>query len=149
VTTLLLGVLAVTVGLVINYSTNLKKTKSAETQLELLQNTLQGTAVSAIILLGIEFLVYPLYLAYLATQGTAALESVKVLTGSYGLTLAFRLLLVFIGAGVLAAFMFRNAAIMGRERTMSYLVYSAFILVLVGEIMGRFLFYAAHVRIGL
>jgi anaerobic dimethyl sulfoxide reductase subunit C (anchor subunit) len=118
-------------------------------QLELLRNTLQGTSVAAIILLGIEFLVYPLYLAYLATQGTAALESVKVLTGSYGLMLAIRLLLVFIGAGVLAAFMFRNASFTAREKATSYLVYSAFILVLVGEVMGRFLFYAAHVRIGL
>jgi anaerobic dimethyl sulfoxide reductase subunit C (anchor subunit) len=149
VTTLLLGALAVTVALVVNYSVNLRKATSADKQLELLRNTLQGTAVSAIILLGIEFLVYPLYLAYLATQGTAALESVKILTGSYGVTLTIRLLLVFIGAGILAAFMFRNAVTMNREKVMPYLVYSAFLLVLVGEVMGRFLFYAAHVRIGL
>jgi anaerobic dimethyl sulfoxide reductase subunit C len=149
VTTLLLGVLAVAVALVVNYSMNLKKANSAETQLELLHNTLQGTTVSAIILLGIEFLVFPIYLAYLATQGTAALESVKLLTGSYGIALAIRLLLVFIGVGVLAAFMFRNAATMRKEKAISYLVYSAFIIVLVGEVMGRFLFYAAHVRIGL
>jgi anaerobic dimethyl sulfoxide reductase subunit C (anchor subunit) len=149
VTTLLLGVLAVAVALIINYSVNLKNSNSAEKQLGLLRNTLQGTTVSAIILLGIEFLVFPIYLAYLATQGTAALESVKLLTGSYGATLVIRLLLVFIGAGVLSAFMFRNAAVIDKERAMSYMVYSAFILVLVGEVMGRFLFYAAHVRIGL
>lgn len=149
VTTLLLGVLAVSVALVVNYFMNLKKANSAETQLGLLHNTLQGTTVSAIILLGIEFLVFPIYLAYLATQGTAALESVKILTGSYGIALTIRLLLVFIGAGVLAAFMFRNTATMSKEKAISYLVYSAFIIVLVGEVMGRFLFYAAHVRIGL
>lgn len=149
VTTLLLGVLAVAVALTINYSVNLKNSNSAEKQLGLLRNTLQGTTVSAIILLGIEFLVFPIYLAYLTTQGTAALESVKLLTGSYGATLVLRLLLVFIGAGVLSAFMFRNAAVMDKERAMSYMVYSAFILVLVGEVMGRFLFYAAHIRIGL
>jgi anaerobic dimethyl sulfoxide reductase subunit C (anchor subunit) len=148
VTTLLLGALTVAVALIINYSMNLKKVNSDQ-QLELLRKTLQGTTVSAIILLGIEFLVYPLYLAYLATQGTAALDSVKILTGSYGITLTIRLLLVFIGAGVLAAFMFRNASTMRNEKVMSYLVYSAFVLVLVGEVMGRFLFYAAHVRIGL
>jgi anaerobic dimethyl sulfoxide reductase subunit C (anchor subunit) len=149
VTTLLLGALAVTVALVINYSVNLKKADAADKQIGLLRNILQGTTVSAIILLGIEFLVYPLYLAYLATQGAAALESVKILTGSYGATLIIRLFLVFIGAGVLAAFMLRNTAAMDKERVMSYLVYSAFILVLVGEVMGRFLFYAAHVRVGL
>jgi len=149
VTTLLLGSLAVTVALIVNYSINLKKVNSAEKQMELLHNILQGTTVSAIILLGIEFLVYPLYLAYLATQGAAALESVKILTGSYAVTLTIRLLLVFIGAGVLAAFMFRNTSALSREKVMPYLVYSAFFLVFVGEVMGRFLFYAAHVRIGL
>jgi anaerobic dimethyl sulfoxide reductase subunit C (anchor subunit) len=150
VTSLLLGVLAVAVALLVNYNAIEKKeTNTAQKQLELLRDVLQGIAMIAIILLGIEFLVLPVYLAYLSTQGAAALESIKILTGSYGITLIIRLLLVFIGAGVAATYMFRHASSIGKEKTMTVLVYSAFILVLVGEVMGRFLFYATHVGIGL
>jgi DMSO reductase anchor subunit len=45
--------------------------------------------------------------------------------------------------------MFRNAASAGKEKSLATLAYSAFLLVLVGEVMGRFLFYATQVRIGL
>ena len=150
VTSLLLGVLAVAVALLVNYNANLKKdSQFAEKQLELLRGALQGIAVSAIVLLGIEFLVLPVYLAYLATQGAAALESLKMMTGTYGVALVIRLLFVFVGVGLLAAYLYRDASSAGKEKAMMSLVYSAFVLVLAGEVMGRFLFYATHVRIGL
>jgi anaerobic dimethyl sulfoxide reductase subunit C (anchor subunit) len=150
VTTLLLGVLAVAVAQVTSYTLLKKKdAKAAEKQSGMLRDSLQGIAITAIILLGIEFIVMPIYMAFLATQGSAALESLKLMTGSYGLTLAIRLLLVFLGAGVLATYMFRNAASAGKEKSLATLAYSAFLLVLVGEVMGRFLFYATQVRIGL
>lgn len=150
VTTLLLGALVVAVALVINYSINQKKdTNAAEKQLDLLRDALQGIAITAIVLLGIEFLVLPVYMAYLATQGIAALESLQMMTGAYGATLVIRLLFVFIGVGVLVTYLYRNASSAGKEKAMASLVYSAFVLVLAGEVMGRFLFYATHVRIGL
>jgi anaerobic dimethyl sulfoxide reductase subunit C (anchor subunit) len=150
VTTLLLGVLAVAVALVINYNSIQKKdAQVAEKQLELLRSALQGIAISAIILLGIEFLVLPVYMAYLATQGTAALESLQMMTGAYGAALVVRLLFVFVGAGLLVAYLYRSTSSAGKEKAMAALVYSAFVLVLAGEVMGRFLFYATHVRIGL
>ena len=150
VTSLLLGVLAVAVALLVNYNANLKRdSKFAEKQLELLRGALQGIAISAIVLLGIEFLVLPVYLAYLATQGAAALESLKMLTGTYGVALVIRLLFVFVGVSLLAVYLYRDASSAGKEKAMMSLVYSAFVLVLAGEVMGRFLFYATHVRIGL
>ena len=88
----------------------------------------------------------PLYMAYL---GSAALGSLKLMTGMYGSSLVMRLVLVFAGAGVLAAYLYRAASSAGKEQLMATLVYSAFVLVLVGEVMGRFLFYATHLRLGL
>lgn len=146
VTTLLLGVLAVAVALVLNY--NIIQKKDAK-QLELLRSILQAIAISAIILLGIEFLVLPVYMAYLATQGATALESLQMMTRTYGAALVIRLLFIFVGAGLLTTYLYRNASSAGKEKTMATLVYSAFVLVLAGEVMGRFLFYATHVRIGL
>lgn len=146
-TTLLLGALAVALALVINYNSIQKKdAKAGEKQLGLLRGALQGIAITAIILLGIEFLILPFYMAHL---GSAALQSLKMMTETYGLTLILRLLLVFLGAGVLAMYLFRNASETGKEKTLAVLASSAFVLVLVAEVMGRFLFYATHVRIGL
>ena len=75
--------------------------------------------------------------------------SLKLMMGTYGLVLVIRLLLVFGGAGVLATYLFRTASSAGKERLMATLVYSAFVMVLVGEVMGRFLFYATNLRVGL
>lgn len=145
-TALLLGVLTVAAGLIVSYS---RLSKAPAKQTELLRGVLQGLALASIILLGIEFLVLPLYMAYLSSLGSAAVQTLNLMTGSFGSTLALRLILVFIGAGLLAAYLYRNASIPGKESTLSTLIYSALALVLVSEVMGRFIFYATHVNIGL
>jgi anaerobic dimethyl sulfoxide reductase subunit C (anchor subunit) len=147
VTSLLLGGLAVAVAMLINRQPAEKK--AAEKQLLLLRQSIQGIALGSIFLLGIEFLVLPIYMAYLASQGSAALESVMLMVGPYLGTLIFRLLLIFVGAGILAMYLYREAGVAGREKAMAGLTYSAFVLVLAAEVMGRILFYASHVRVGL
>jgi DMSO reductase anchor subunit len=150
VTGLMLGTLAVAAGLATNHAILQKKaSEAAAKQLELSRESLQGIAVASIILLGIQFLVLPIYMAYLATQGPAGLETVKLMIVTYGDMLAFRLLLVFVGAGLLAAVLYRSASSASKEKVFTTLTYSAFLLVFVAEVMGRFLFYATRVRIGL
>jgi anaerobic dimethyl sulfoxide reductase subunit C len=56
---------------------------------------------------------------------------------------------VFLGAGVFGLFLYRTALSAGREKMIANLIYSAFALVLVAEVIGRFIFYASHVQIGL
>ncbi len=147
VTALLLGTLGAAAALAVNYFIIQKQDlKASSKRLELLREVVQSTTIAAIILLGVEFLVLPLYMAYL---GAAAMESLKLMMGTYGLVLVIRLLLVFGGAGVLATYLFRTASSAGKERLMATLVYSAFVMVLVGEVMGRFLFYATNLRVGL
>jgi len=59
-----------------------------------------------------------------------------------------RLALVFAGAGLLGVFIYQNASSAHGERVMGTLAYVAFVLVLIGEVLGRFLFYATYVRVG-
>jgi anaerobic dimethyl sulfoxide reductase subunit C (anchor subunit) len=148
-TTLLMGVVTIAAALVINYNRLNKDAKKAEKELVMLREVLQGLAIASIVLLGVEFLVMPLYLGYLSLQGPVALESLNMMVGTFGSMLALRLFFVFVGAGILAAYLYRNASVLGKESTLSTLVYSSLILVLASEIMGRFIFYATHVRIGL
>jgi DMSO reductase anchor subunit len=56
--------------------------------------------------------------------------------------------LAFIGAGIFGVFLYQNAAGGGAEKNMAYLAYGAFVIVLVAEVMGRFLFYISEYRIG-
>jgi anaerobic dimethyl sulfoxide reductase subunit C (anchor subunit) len=140
---LLIGALGMAAGLVASHA-GLK-----DDEAKVVNTTLQGLAITSIALLGIEFIVLPIYLAYLATQGGAALQSLNMMVGSYGAVFFFRLLLLFGGAGVLAAYLYHNASIAEKEKTLATLAYGAFALVLIGEAMGRFIFYATHYRIGI
>lgn len=144
-TSFLLGVLGAASALLANYA----RIQKAEPRLQdLLRNTLQGIAIAAIILLGVEFLALPIYMAYLSTQGPAALLTLHSLINIYGAALFLRLILAFVGAGLLAGYLYRNALLPSRESLLANVAYSAFVLVLVSEILGRFLFYATNYRIG-
>jgi anaerobic dimethyl sulfoxide reductase subunit C (anchor subunit) len=149
VASLLLGVLGTAAALTVNYpSIQVKPTQKASVQEDVLRVTYQWIAVAAIVLLGMEFLVIPLYLVFLSTQGSAALVSLHLMIGTYGLAFFFRLLLVIAGAGVVVVYLFRSATVAGQEKALATLAYSAFVLVLLGEILARFLFYATRFRIG-
>ena len=150
-TALLLGALAMGAAFVANYAYLQRANPGcADAQCVLLRGTMRWIAVAAIELLGVELVTAPLQLAYLAASGSpAAAASAALLAGPYSLIFALRLVLVFIGAGVLAIFVYQNALSPGRENVLGNLTYLTFALVLIGEVLGRFLFYAAHVKIGL
>lgn len=150
-TAFLLGSLAMGAAFVANYAYLRRKDPGcADQQCILLRDSLRGIAMAAIVLLGVELIVVPLQTAYLASApSAAAAASAQTMYTDYGVIFALRLALVFLGAGILAVFVYRNALSAGREKLMGNLAYTAFALVLVGEVLGRFLFYATHVKIGI
>ncbi len=149
-TAFLLGSLAIGTAMVLNYNINRRKDqKCAEVQCGLLRDSLRWISIAAIVLLGVEVVLAPLYVTSLAAGATTAAESASLMLNQYGLIFAFRLVLVFIGAGILGIFIYRNALSPGREKILGNLTYSAFALVFIAELMGRFLFYATHIRLGL
>jgi anaerobic dimethyl sulfoxide reductase subunit C (anchor subunit) len=150
-TTLLLGVLALGAAFVANYAYVQRQTPGcADAQCELLRGALRWFAIAAVVLVGVELIVAPLQVAYLAAGPSAeARASASMMFTEYGIVFALRLLLVFVGAGILGVFLYRNAVSPGREQVLSTLSYTAFATVLVSEVLGRFLFYATHLKIGL
>ncbi len=149
-TTFLLGSLAVGAALVASYmylrNKELDKTEDLQAVLRL---SLKWVAGISIAMLGVQFLVIPLNLALLASQGGAASASAGLYFGQYATLFTIRLLLVFLGAGVLASFIFRAAESATGEKVYPVLVFVALAVVLASELIGRFLFYAAKFRIGL
>lgn len=150
VTTLLLGSLAIGVAFVANYAyIQRKNPESVTTQGVLLRNALRWIGLGSILLLGVELVVAPLQVAYLsAGTDRAATASAALLFNQFGVIFGLRLVLAFVGAGVLGVLIYQNAQKTDRDRLLGYLAYATFALVLISEVMGRFLFYAAHIRIG-
>jgi anaerobic dimethyl sulfoxide reductase subunit C len=147
-TTGLLGVLALGAAFVANYA-YVQRTNPgcASEQCALLRDILRWFALASIVLLGLEFIILPLTLA-LWSLGPAV-ASTQMLVGEFGIVFGLRLALVFLGAGVLAIFVYQAAQKVGQEKIMGNLAYAAFLLVFVAEVLGRFLFYATTVKIGL
>jgi hypothetical protein len=110
-------------------------------------DSLRGIAATSIVLLGVELVVSTYHVAYLALSGPAGLSSVELMVGPYGQMLAFRMVLAFVGAGFFGLYLYRSAG-SGERKAPGYLAYGAFAVVLVAELLGRFLFYVTHVRVG-
>ena len=149
-TTLLLGSLAMGAAFVANYAYVQRKNPGCvDVQCGLMRDALRGIAVVSILLLGVEFIVIPFYLGLLASIDNEAAESANLMVGEFGAIFVLRLLLAFLGAGVFGLFIYQNAKSPGSEKVLSNLAYGAFLLVLAGEVLGRLLFYATQVQIGL
>jgi anaerobic dimethyl sulfoxide reductase subunit C (anchor subunit) len=150
-TTFLLGALSIGVAFVANYAFLKRKgDPELETQVSLLNGSLRWLSLVAIVMAGVHFVVTPLFTTSLATANTpAAQETANLLLGEFGLLFALRMVLIFIGAGVLGLFLYQNAVREDRVQTVSLLAYTAFVTVLASELVGRFLFYATYARDGL
>ena len=112
--------------------------------------SLNGIAMAAVVLLGIEFVVTPLYLTALSEGSEAAANSAAVYSGAWFVA---RLLFVFLGAGLLGLFLTRFAGVARDEtnpdpRPLAIVATSAFAFVLAGEFIGRTRFYESMFRIG-
>jgi len=148
-TTFLLGSMALGAAFVVNYSVLKRRNVANDTTLALLRDALRVIALCALALLGVEFIVVPMQVATLASGSATAAMSAGILANQNGALFLVRLLLVFLGAGVISVFIYQNASSQGKVQVMGNLAYLAFALVLVAEIVGRWLFYASFARMGI
>ncbi len=151
ITTFLLGALAMGAAFVANFwFVRRNAMDPVNVQYSMLATSLRWIALIAIFLLGLQFVVIPLYLSLLGAGGSAAATAtVNLLSEQQLLILTLRLVLLFVGAGLLSAFVYAMVNSQSRLRVVSNVAYVAFALVLISEILGRYLFYVTMVKIGL
>lgn len=148
VTTLLLGSLVLAGAFVVNYWLVRRKEDAdcQQQQCDLLRGVIKWIAILAIVMLGIEMVVSALNSAHLVSiQESGQMDFL----GEYGVLFAIRLALAFIGAGVFGLLMYQTASSPGRENAMATFALSALAVVFAAEILGRFLFYATGINVGL
>ncbi|MCW5880804.1 MAG: dimethyl sulfoxide reductase anchor subunit [Anaerolineae bacterium] len=150
VTTFLLGALAMMAAYVLSYL--YLRNKDAEDVAglrDMLGNVLRSLSVATLALLGIELVIVALGVVGLSRGPLEAIQSANLLATEFLSLFATRLILVLLGAGLFAFLLYRSARDLNRERAAFALVFAAFAFVLVGEAIGRYLFYVTSVKIGL
>lgn len=151
ITTFLLGGVAVAAALVV--ASYLRRRRGGAPDPEaraLITRTVQGIAFGGILALGLKFIGQPAYLAYLGTEGSAAAQAtLDLLNGEYMWLSAAQNILIFAGIIGLGFLLFRMAGSRGVSRLLPVVTVAAFVLVLSGEFIGRLLFYATMVRVGI
>src|SRR5450631_2641840 len=149
-TTFLLGSLAVGAALVAAAEVRRRRgTVDDEATQKVVMSSLRGIAIGAIAMLGVEFVVVPIYVGKLATGGSAAAASEGALVNTYGWYAVVQLVLIFVGVALLGIFLSRLARGFSTARILALAPVAAFVLVFGGEIIGRMLFYASYARVGL
>lgn len=147
-TTLLLGALAMGAAFSVNFAYLKTRNQPGLTvQADLLRDVLRWIAVASIILLGLELVIVSASLVDQSAGQAAA--SVAKLGEEYGVLFILRVALVFVGAGVFAFFLYRNACGTCKEQVLATLIFGAFALVLIAEVLGRYLFYTTQTSIGI
>jgi DMSO reductase anchor subunit len=121
----------------------------ADSRLEILKRSfgwLAGLAAAALVLI---VALNSVQLLFISRGGTLAQASLSLLMGLYRPLLGIRVITLFAGVGIL---IFAVAWLLKRGRALPELVtpfYLACLLAMIAEILGRFLFYAIHVRLGI
>jgi anaerobic dimethyl sulfoxide reductase subunit C (anchor subunit) len=122
---------------------------SSEERSEWLGRVQSGLGVVALVFLGIEFIVTPLYLTVLGTGPATDQQAIGLLENQYRGIYGVRLFLLFLGAGIFTMLIYRNALKPEWRRRVAGFTYSAFAIVLASEVLRRFLFYVMRIRTGL
>lgn len=116
---------------------------SKEEKPEELTGILKGIGVVGLVAIIVQLVYMPVYVAGLSGYGQAGLESASLLTNTYAVSTIIRWALSIVGLALFSILFFRDKI----SKSQYPLFYTAFVLVLAGEFLGRYIFYATGVPI--
>jgi anaerobic dimethyl sulfoxide reductase subunit C (anchor subunit) len=118
-------------------------------QSQMITRSMPGFAIT-MILTGVGIVAqYGFLIETLGAGGPTAQASVQLYLGLYQPLLIFRLITMIAGIGWLVVAIVRTLRNKINITNFTFHAYMACLLMLVGEILGRFLFYATHIRLGI
>ncbi|WP_280770649.1 dimethyl sulfoxide reductase anchor subunit family protein [Salipaludibacillus daqingensis] len=109
---------------------------------EQVQTILRSLAVTGGVVLIVQLAYIPIFLSGLTTAGASGIQSLEVMSNQHIWSIMLRWALSLGGIGLILYALFRNKAIQTKQYG---LFYAAFSMILVGEFLGRYLFYATGV----
>lgn len=149
-TTVLLGNLAVASLLLMNlYLALLREETTLENHQPIIQRTLLVMTLFVLITACTELVTYTYQINQWVNGNASARASLDLLLGLYRVLFGVRLLLLGLGVGTFSGVVFWQRKTRQPLVRLLTPVYFAFLIVLVGEVLARFLFFAVHVRTGI
>ena len=150
VTSLMLGAMAIACLLVLDLRfAEIKKDDDVDLRVVVIKHSFVGVAILIILLVLLSILIMNMQMRLLAQGDVIARTSLRLLLELYQPLLMMRLVfLLFASVSLgIAAFRMCREKILPQDLMMP--VYLSCLATLVGEIIGRFLFYATHIRVGI
>lgn len=150
VTSLMLGAMAVACLMVLDLKfAEIKKSEDVELRVNVIQYSFTGlTALTGLLVLLSLAIIY-VQMSFLARGDLIARTSLRLLFELYEPLLIMRLMFLFIAPLYLGIAAYRRCRSKLPPQNLMLPVYLSCLFILVGEIIGRFLFYATHIRVGI
>jgi anaerobic dimethyl sulfoxide reductase subunit C len=149
-TTLMLGCMAIACLMVMDLKfAEITKSEDIELRNEVIRYSFAGLTVLTIVLVMFSMIVLYIQMALLAQGGQIARTSLSLLLELYLPLFILRICFLLFAVGLLLVAMYRIRRLRLSPQSLFMAVYLACLFIMVAEIVGRFLFYATHIRVGI
>ena len=149
-TTLLLGIMAIACLMVLDLKfSEIKKENDVELRTQVLRNSMGGLTILTVALVALNIAITFIQIRLLAQGDLTARTSLSLLLELYLPLFVMRMVILVYASISLAVSVVRMYRLQTTPQGLMSPVYLSCLLILVGEIIGRFLFYATHIRVGL
>jgi anaerobic dimethyl sulfoxide reductase subunit C (anchor subunit) len=149
-TSLVLGVMAIACLMVLDLKfAEIQKTDDVELRVEVIRYSFRGLAFMTVLLIFTRILTLFVQMQELAQGDLIARTSLRLLVELYQPLLFMRLIFIVFAAVYFSISVYRICQWQLPPQNLMLPVYLSCLLILVGEILGRFLFYATHIRVGI
>jgi anaerobic dimethyl sulfoxide reductase subunit C (anchor subunit) len=149
-TSLVLGVMAIACLMVLDLKfAEIQKTDDVGLRVEVIRYSFSGLTLMTSLLVIVRILTLYLQMHQLSQGDLIARTSLRLLLELYQPLLILRVIVLLFAAIYFASSVYRIFRSQLPPQKLMLPVYLSCLLILVGEILGRFLFYATHIRVGI
>jgi anaerobic dimethyl sulfoxide reductase subunit C (anchor subunit) len=150
VTSLILGAMTIALLMVLDLKfAEIKKSDDIELRIQVIKQSFAGLTALTIFLVALGAAITFFQVRLLAQGDIVARTSLSLLVELYMPLLIMRFVFLFFASIAMGVAMYRMRQSQLVPQSLMMPVYLSCLLILVGEIIGRFLFYATHIRVGI
>jgi len=150
VTSFMLGAMTIALLMVLDLKfAEIKNSADVELRIQVIKHSFAGLTAATIFLVAVGSTITYVQVRLLAQGDIVARTSLRLLVDLYMPLLIMRFVFLFFASIAMGVAMYRMRRLQVGPQSLVMPVYLSCLLILVGEIIGRFLFYATHIRVGI
>lgn len=150
ITSLILGCMAIACLMVLDLKfAEITKSDDVDLRADVIRYSFTGLTILTVLLVAMNIAVLYFQMLLLAGGGVIARTSLGLMLELYRPLLILRIVFILFASGLLGVSVYRIYRWKVAPQSLMAPVYLSCLFILVGEIIGRFLFYATHIRVGL